>query len=303
MPLFHPAGRPAPPAGANSTDIAAHGAATPYYRVGKKMNLVNISELTPLLIYQNEIFAPVRVNQILTLAQLDTGANIVSISRKLAKNVPITGKMKIGSAFDQKVFDVVENLEIEFFGHKYQTKARIFENSNEYPFDTNVILNSSIIYGQPLIFDFRLLHLVQPHQLSILTWSEVEAKYLEKTNLCLIQLKFAEKSITALFDTGAGISAVNSAHLKELQLNLKPAYDLDVGDSTGAKTIQTVMICSDLSVNNWILPSFDCFATDLKPIENAIGHRIDLIFGINLMLKSGLRWLFDKYAEKVFIAE
>lgn len=76
-----------------------------------------------------------------------------------------------------------------------------------------------------------------------------------------------------------------------------------MGDGTGAKATQSTVRCSGLSINGWELPSFDCLLTDLKPIEDAVGHKIDLIIGTNLLLKSGLRWLFDKPDGKVFIAE
>lgn len=267
------------------------------------MSFINIAELTPILIYQNEMFAPVRANQIFTLAQLDTGANIVSISPKLAEGLPRTGKMGVGSAFDQKMFDLVESIEIEFLGQIHRTAARIFKNPSAYPFDADVVLSSSIIYGRPLILDFRLLHFAQPHQMPITSWKELEATYLEKTDLCLIRLESTGKSLFTLFDTGAGLSVVNSIRLPELRLSLEAAYDLEVGDATGAKATQSIVRCSGLSINGWELPSFDCLLTDLKPIEDAVGHRIDLIIGTNLLLKSGLRWLFDKPAGKVFIAE
>ncbi|MCS6846796.1 MAG: hypothetical protein RMN52_03660 [Anaerolineae bacterium] len=48
---------------------------------------------------------------------------------------------------------------------------------------------------------------------------------------------------------------------------------------------------------------FDCIQVDLQPVESAIGQRFDLILGANVMLKSGLRWLFDKDAGKVCVAE
>lgn len=267
------------------------------------MAFINLTDLPPFLIYQNEIFAPVRVNQISTLAQLDTGANIVSISPQLAEGLPRVGKTGVGSAFDQKTFELVEKVEIEFLGQKYQTTARVFDNPSTYPFDAGVVLSSSIVYGQPLILDFRLLHFAQPHQMTSVSWNELEAIYLPKTDLCLIRLETAGKELFALFDTGAGLSVVNSIHLPELELSLESAYDLEVGDATGAKATQSIVRCSDLSINGLILPPFDCFPTDLKPIEDAIGHRIDLIIGTNLLLKSGLRWLFDKPAGKVFVAE
>lgn len=267
------------------------------------MAFINLTDIPPFLIYQNEIFAPVRVNQMSTLAQLDTGANIVSISPKLAEGLPRAGKTGVGSAFDQKTFELVEKVEIEFLGQTHQTAARIFDNPSAYPFDAGLVLNAAIVYGQRLILDFRLLHFARPHQMPSISWNELEAVYLQKTDLCLIRLEAAGKPLFALFDTGAGLSVVNSIHLPELRLNLEPAYDLEIGDATGAKATQSIVRCSDLNLNGLLLPSFDCFPTDLKPIEDAVGHRIDLIIGTNLLLKSGLRWLFDKPAGKVFVAE
>lgn len=60
----------------------------------------------------------------------------------------------------------------------------------------------------------------------ITSWKELEAIYLEKTDLCLLRLESTGKSLFALFDTGAGLSVVNSIRLPELQLSLEAAYDL-----------------------------------------------------------------------------
>ena len=83
------------------------------------------------------------------------------------------------------------------------------------------------------------------------SWNELEAIYLQKTDLCATRLQTAGKSLFALFDTGAGLSVVNSIHLPELQLNLEPPYDLEIGDATGAKTTQSIVRCSGLSTNGW----------------------------------------------------
>lgn len=264
---------------------------------------IDVTQLTSLLVYQLEIFVPVRVNGTNTLAQLDTGANLVSISPRLAEGLPHAGKVGVGSAFDLRTFDKVGNVEVEFLGRVYQTEARLLERQDTYPFDAGAVLNASIIYGQPLLLDFRLLCVAQPNPISSPSWSELTATYLETTNLCIVELEAVGKSLFALFDTGAGISVLNSAHLTDFPLKLQKGYEIEIGDATGAKKRQSVMRCSGLGINGWALPSFDCFATDLKPIEEAIGHRIDAILGANLLLKSGLRWSFDKPAGKVFIAE
>jgi hypothetical protein len=108
--------------------------------------------------------------------------------------------------------------------------------------------------------------------------------------------------LSALFDTGAGLSVVNTAHLEEIGLDLQPAFELEISDATGAKMTQKLELCSGLRIQNTVLPSFDCFSTDLQGIEKALGARVDMVFGANAMLKSGLRWLFDRAVNKAFVA-
>lgn len=267
------------------------------------MSVINLANATPLLIYELKMFALARVNQTPTLAFLDTGGHVVAISEKLAQGLPRAGQMTMASAFAQKTFDLVEDLDVEFLGHVRRTRASVYEGANDQPFEAEITLNASLIFEQPLVFDFRLLHLALPHQIAVPSWVEIEATYLEKTNLCLFTLQSDGRDVVAIFDTGAGISAVNSIHVDELGLNLEPAYELEVGDATGAKTTQAVSRCSNLRLKDWLLPPFDCFQYDLQPIENALGHRVDMIFGANAMLKSGWRWLFDRPTGKAYIAE
>jgi len=95
---------------------------------------------------------------------------------------------------------------------------------------------------------------------------------------------------------------LNTAHLEEISLDLQPAFELEISDATGAKMTQKLELCSGLRIENTVLPPFDCFSTDLQGIEKALGARVDMVFGANAMLKSGLRWLFDRPGNKAFVA-
>lgn len=267
------------------------------------MSIINLAASTPLTIHEFKLFAPAQVNKVNTLAYLDTGANLITISPKLAEGLPRAGTKTVGSAFEQRTFDVVESIEIDFLGHHRCADARVNSISDDpLPFSAEVTLDTFTIFAQTLIFDFRLLNISLAKQISADMWVELPAKFLEETGVCLLQLASQDDAVYALFDTGAGLSAINSAHAAELNLNLQPAFDLEISDAVGAKMMQSVSICSGLCIGNAMLPAFDCFSTDLQVIEDALGSRVDLVFGANAMLKSGFRWCFDKLASQVLVA-
>jgi hypothetical protein len=260
-------------------------------------SIINPSELTPLTIHEFKLFVPARVNQANTFAYLDTGANHVTISPKLAEGLPRAGTITVGSAFEQRVF------EIDFLGNVHCTNAYVNQISDGgLPFNTDLTLDAPSIFAKALIFDFRLMGIILPKQVSGELWIEVPAKFIEDKGLCIIQLVSQNGVVSALFDTGAGLSVVNSAHIEEIRLDLQAAFELEISDSTGAKTTQKLALCSGLRIGDTVMPPFDCFSTDLQAIEKALGCRIDMVFGANAMLKSGFRWLFDKLADKAFVA-
>jgi hypothetical protein len=96
-----------------------------------------------------------------TLAYLDTGANLITISPKLAESLPRTGTVTIGSAFEQRVFEAVEAIEIGFLGYNRRVGARVKPISDSaLPFNSDVTLDASTIFAQTLdlikiYFDFR----------------------------------------------------------------------------------------------------------------------------------------------------
>lgn len=266
------------------------------------MRQIDVSQLLYLLIYEFKLFAPARVNGLNTLAYLDTGADRVTVSSQLAGNLQRVGKTIVRSAFGQEEFETVA-IDIEFLGNMHRaTQARVYEAyDNQLPFTSMITLDAPTLFAHPIIFDFRLLGISPPDQDSKSDWVRVPSKFTQQ-GLCLVQFTSSNCTTWALFDTGAGLSVINSAHLDEIPLSLRPAYKIEIGDATGAKSIQEVALCSGLQIDMISLPPFDCFAVDLQAVEEAIGCRIDLIFGANAMLKSGLRWLFNQPEGRVQVA-
>jgi len=202
-------------------------------------SIINPSELTPLTIHEFKLFVPARVNQANTFAYLDTGASLVTISPKLAEALPRAGTITVGSAFEQRVFDTVEDIEIDFLGNVHCINACVNQISDgDLPFNVDVTLDAPTIFSKALIFDFRLMGIMLPKQVSGESWIGLPAKFVEDKGLCIIQLVSQNGAVSVLFDTGAGFSAVNSAHIEEIRLDLQPAFELEISDSTGAKGLR-----------------------------------------------------------------
>jgi len=267
-----------------------------------KDNVIDPSELTPITIHEFKLFAPTQVNRVKTLAYLDTGANHANVSAALAEGLPRAGNAVVGSAFEQKTFESVADIEVDFLGNVQHIGSHINQGPDEsLPFSSQITLGAPTIFAKPLVLDFRMLGILPPKQTSPNSWTSLPVQFLEGAGLCVIQLSSLHGAIQVLFDTGAGVSVINTAHSQEIGLDMRPAFSLQVSDATGTKTTQKFATCSGLNIGSSPLPRFDCFSIDLQMIEKALGCRVDMIFGANAMLKSGYRWLFDMPAGKAYV--
>lgn len=265
---------------------------------------VDVHKLTPLLLYEFKMFIPARVNGKQTLATLDTGATQVSVSPQLAEGLPRTGKIKVQSAFGEKESDTVD-IEIEFLDRAPQRReARVYSDQDieGRPFLSMLILDGNALFAQPIVFDFRMMAIVPLEEKQSNEWKQVVAEFTEH-GLCLVQFTSkTEKPICALFDTGAGLTALNKKRVDDLGIMLQDGYEIEIGDATGAKSLQQVSAASGIRVGDLSLPLFDCFTVDLSGIEERIGRRVDMVLGANAMMKSGWRWWFDKQDGKVWVS-
>jgi len=176
------------------------------------------------------------------------------------------------------------------------------DGSDQPPFVADIKLDAPTIFAKALIFDFRLLNVSRPEQRADDSWLAVPARFVEDKDICLLELASRTAPIWALFDTGAGLSVLNSARIEKDALDLQPSFALEVSDATGARATQRVALCSGLRVGNTLVPDFHCLSIDLQVIEKALGCDIHMVFGANAMLRSGFSWLIDKPAKEVFFA-
>ena len=266
------------------------------------MYRIAISKLMYLTIYELRLFITAKVNGKNTLAYLDTGATQVTVSQKIAKELPRTGKTKIRSAFGEEEFETV-SVNVEFLGNQLaNVKARIRNDDSSTPFKTDITLDGNILFGRSLIYDFHILGLLPADEVNTKGWNEIPSKFLGK-GLCILKMNIGGNAVNALFDTGAGITVINSRHIEENRFILEKGYEMEITDATGTKSKQMINVCRGLQIGEIKHPPFDSIVTDLQDIEEPLGERIDLVFGANAMLKSGLRWLFNRAKGKVYIIQ
>lgn len=255
-----------------------------------------------LTIHELKMFAPVRVNGQGTFAYLDTAANLATISTRFAEQFPRTGKMKIRSAFEEREFDTV-SVDIEFMGKALtDVNARVHEIERTTPFEWGITLSAHEIFSKAVIYDFHILGLLAGEAVERGAWKEITAEFLD-IGLCIVEMQVGTRLVKALFDTGAGFTVVNKKHTKDNGMALEPGFEMEIWDATGANRKEEIKVCRGLRLGRIEMPAFDSMEVDLTGIEEALGRRIDLVFGANAMLKSGLRWLFDRSHNQVFVKE
>ncbi len=158
-----------------------------------------------------------------------------------------------------------------------------------------------MLFRQPIIYDFRVLGLLPVNQSISDDWFDVPCKFLE-VGLCMVEMSYKRKPVKALFDTGAGLSVVNARWIEENDVVLEKGYEIEIGDATREKRVQEERYCSGVRVGKSNLPLFGVFVTDLQGIEETLNRQIDIVFGANAMIKSELRWLFDRVNSRVGVA-
>ncbi len=260
------------------------------------------SEPVYLVLHGFKMFVPVRVNGVETLAHLDTAANMATVSERIARSLPRTGKRGVRSAFEEREFETV-SVEMEFMGNVWaDVVARVYTSEDPIPFVWDAALSAHEIFYSPIVFDFHILALLPAGDLEGGTWKEIPSEFTDE-GICLVEMGTEKRTINAIFDTGASLTVVNGRYMDSIGLHLEPSFETEVRDATGTVQKMPVNICRGLYLGNMELPAFDCLEIDLNAVEEALGHRIDLVFGANAMLKSGLRWLFNREKNRVSVME
>ncbi len=256
--------------------------------------------IVPLLVYELSLYAQAKVNGREGLAFLDSAATEASLHPDWARSLPRAEPITVRSAFEARTYETV-NATLEFLGVIAPPQRTLVHAAREIvpSFEVPMVLNASVMFAAPLVLDFRTLAVYRPDAVADLAWQEVPARR-ARQGLWLLELTAPRGPAWALFDTGAGLTVFNAAHLDDLGLDLRPGYRLRVTDATDAAAYQDIVACQGLSVAGRPLPG-DGFVVDLTAVEQALAHRVDLVLGVTTFLRSGLRWRFEPASGRAWV--
>jgi len=253
-------------------------------------------------IHNYRLFAPVQINDQKTYAFLDTGANRSGIASSHTEGLSFTDEGVVHGAFGQQVQKIATVESVEFLGKRVTNSSVWVEEepswqADHIPFSVGCVLGSDILLTQPLILDFCEMEIGYLNKRLPTSAQNLSAFF--SHGIPYLKLQWADKPITVMFDIGAGMSVVNTAKSEFLCLSQTEAYSLDVDDAAGEEERIRVYRNSSLSIGGSPVGECDYLGIDLTPIEEKVEQSIDMVLGINTMLRLSRVWVIDRENENI----
>lgn len=92
-----------------------------------------------------------------------------------------------------------------------------------------------------------------------------------------------ESTAPAIFDTGAGLSVVDSTFLSESRASFEDLGPIDVGTSTGTAVPMRLVRVEAIGITDRVFEDVVFLSTDLSPLRSALGAPVQAILGANLI--------------------
>lgn len=247
------------------------------------------------IVHEFGLFLPITFEARSVYAFIDLGANPGSVSPSIASQYQITGKSVNRAAFSERESPLVTVPEFTLLGRSFKNvELNVSHSENFSRLDLSVPfhIGARELLSEPLILDFH--RLTAEFKSNHVFPESVKIQTRQSHSLILFTLTVQGKKIQAVFDTGAGVSVFNTAHTEDLDLNFAWSYDTDAEDPNGIHSQMSMYSLTDLKIQDVVLGSTEVAHINLSSIEQALGTRVDLLFGVNTMIKSGLTWLIDR---------
>ena len=257
------------------------------------------------IVYDFQVFAPVRIGQIAGYAFLDTGAASSRIYQSFSSNLSKTGITQIQGALgatqvEQCKVDRVSFLKQDFLDVVAKVQPDEAGGFQTLPFPVVMTVGADILFQKVLYLECAagrvgFLESVPPE------W---------ENNGQVINLRFEKKfaffninlgihRLNAAFDVGAGYCVLNTRCLDTLQADLIEQQPEETSDSTGAKAQIPVYKHPTLEVNGYCLGGIRFLLMDLTAVEKALDVAVDFIFGFNAMMNHN--WIVDKSNHRLLL--
>ncbi len=261
--------------------------------------------MRPFVIHEFKVFAPMTLNGQNAFAWLDTGGAGHAISPVAAMGMEEVGKETVLGALGWEERRVIRVASLGFLGELFCDVHASVENVlatlEDVPFTVSMRLGAPILLARPLVVDFKRLKIgfVSPPFRNDLVRIPLESV----KGLPVFEGYLGAKPVRAIFDLGAGFSVLNSARLDEFGPELEFVYSEEVTDPSGAVAIIEVWRHPRLGVQDVLLGECEFLTIDLTAVEEKLGTRVDLVFGVNTMLRSGRVWVIDSHSSNIWLAD
>jgi hypothetical protein len=252
------------------------------------------SNFEAMVIYEFGLFCKVNANGKSGYALIDTGATNSGITPKLAQDLTPVKQSTTGGAHGEAHTNIYSLPSLELLGQAFQD-VRVSEAQAYEGFPGEILMRLGIpqLLSKPIVFDFKQL------KFGFLDNLELQKLHQPKTyfvhGLPFFEIIRHNKPLQTLFDTGAGMTVLNSAHLEELRIELSAAntFKLPINDVNGQIVEQSIVVVDGLECAGHKLPASECILMDFTFVEKMLGQRIDLVLGANTMLRAGWVWAID----------
>ncbi|MBY6274650.1 retropepsin-like aspartic protease [Symbiobacterium thermophilum] len=258
-----------------------------------------------LLLYDLHLFAQVEVAGQKRLANIDTGANIdlafgvfEGVEMLDGEEGPVHGavgevRLRSGRVPDVRLLDEqVGPLQV----------AISDENGYEkHPFPVSMRLGAKTLLSRPLLLDFKGLRMGRERLPD--SYPRVAAPLEFVCGVPFVEIELGGRRLRALFDTAAGMSVLNTAHLDDLGLRPEVLYETQATDSSGTTVTLPVGRTRGLQIGGLALGDCEYLMLDLSAIEEIMGTCINLGLGLNTLLASSTVWYLDPQAGRVQVTD
>lgn len=257
------------------------------------------------IIQDFKLFAPVRLGEKDTWAHLDTGASGSMIASREAQKLETIARRVIQGGIGQQEVRQVRLNSMHFLGKRFDdSRAIVFDEETYFgdvPFPVSMTLGAEILLAAPLVLDFKRLWLGYAEKR---LRGDLASYALDcNSGLPFMDLRYGQRAMRAIFDTGAAYCILNAGHVEELGIHPERVYVLAVRDPAGGQGEMPIYRLENISIGDTELGTCEAFIVSLEPIEQRLGRRIDFVLGANAMLASALVWVLDREQGRVYVSD
>jgi hypothetical protein len=257
------------------------------------------------IVYEFQVFAPVRIGQIAGYAFLDTGAASSRIYQSFTGNLSKTGTTHLQGALGTTRVEQCKLDRVNFLGQDFlDIVAKVQPDEaggfQALPFPVVMTVGADILFQKTLYLECAagrvgFLESVPPE------WEKrgqvIDLRF--EKNFAFFNISLGAHGLSAAFDVGAGYCVLNARCLDALQADLIEQQPEETRDSTGAKSQIPVYRHPTLEVNGHCLGGIRFLLMDLTAVEKALDIAVDFVFGFNAMVNHN--WIVDKSNHRLLL--